>query len=214
MAWSIELVTSKQEKLLRAGQHAAFAVGSCYGASFHQLVATACCHGAPTCPARCRQRFKNAHAGCHKKGVNRVTGIACNTTDFGICGAVLLDDVGCIVVRDSIVDARDALKVVALKQLKLAAVKSDDGFPSPSLREISLLLEIEHPNVVQCREVVFSSADQEPGVVGLCRSCNSGVWMYRCLRSASQLVPYFSLEHTSSRSVQRLSATRCSTYLW
>ena len=45
------------------------------------------------------------------------------------------------------------LKVVALKQLKLAAVKSDDGFPSASLREISLLLEIEHPNVVRCREV-------------------------------------------------------------
>ena len=47
-------------------------------------------------------------------------------------------------------------KVVALKQLKLSAVKSDDGFPSSSLREISLLLEIQHPNVVRCREVVGS----------------------------------------------------------
>ena len=49
-------------------------------------------------------------------------------------------------------------KVVALKQLKLTAVKSDDGFPSSSLREISLLLEIQHPNVVRCREVARSSA--------------------------------------------------------
>ena len=49
-------------------------------------------------------------------------------------------------------------KVVALKQLKLTAVKSDDGFPSSSLREISVLLEIQHPNVVRCREVARSSA--------------------------------------------------------
>ncbi|CAE7503545.1 CDKG-2 [Symbiodinium natans] len=54
----------------------------------------------------------------------------------------------------------DTGEVVALKQLKLAAVKSDDGFPSASLREISLLLEIEHPNVVRCREVVVGNTLQ------------------------------------------------------
>ncbi|CAE7765345.1 CDKG-2 [Symbiodinium sp. CCMP2456] len=51
-------------------------------------------------------------------------------------------------------------EVVALKQLKLTAVKSDDGFPSSSLREISLLLEIQHPNVVRCREVVVGNSLQ------------------------------------------------------
>ncbi|CAE7628304.1 CDKG-2 [Symbiodinium pilosum] len=51
-------------------------------------------------------------------------------------------------------------EVVALKQLKLSAVKSDDGFPSSSLREISLLLEIQHPNVVRCREVVVGNTLQ------------------------------------------------------
>ena len=48
-------------------------------------------------------------------------------------------------------------EVVALKQLKLGAVKSEDGFPVSSIREISLLLELNHPNVVQCREVVLGN---------------------------------------------------------
>ena len=47
----------------------------------------------------------------------------------------------------------DTGEVVALKQLKLQAVKSEEGFPASSLREISILLEIHHPNIVQCREV-------------------------------------------------------------
>lgn len=45
-------------------------------------------------------------------------------------------------------------EVVALKQLKLNAARSDDGFPISSLREISILLLLVHPNVVRCREVV------------------------------------------------------------
>jgi len=51
-------------------------------------------------------------------------------------------------------------EVVALKQLKLGAVKSEDGFPISSLREISILLEIKHPNVVRCREVVTGNTAQ------------------------------------------------------
>lgn len=48
--------------------------------------------------------------------------------------------------------------IVALKQLKLSAAKSEDGFPVASLREISLLLEISHPNIVRCKEVVMGSS--------------------------------------------------------
>lgn len=51
-------------------------------------------------------------------------------------------------------------EVVALKQLKLTAVKSEDGFPVSSIREISILLEIHHPNIVQCREVVVGNTLQ------------------------------------------------------
>eukprot|EP00931_Biecheleriopsis_adriatica_P119541 TRINITY_DN94773_c0_g1_i1.p1 TRINITY_DN94773_c0_g1~~TRINITY_DN94773_c0_g1_i1.p1 ORF type:complete len:415 (+),score=71.43 TRINITY_DN94773_c0_g1_i1:50-1246(+) len=48
-------------------------------------------------------------------------------------------------------------EVVALKQLKIGAVKSEEGFPISSLRELSILLEIRHPNVVRCREVATGS---------------------------------------------------------
>ncbi|CAJ1332077.1 unnamed protein product, partial [Effrenium voratum] len=51
-------------------------------------------------------------------------------------------------------------EVVALKQLKLAAVKSEDGFPVASLREMSLLLEARHPNIVRCHEVVVGNTLQ------------------------------------------------------
>lgn len=44
-------------------------------------------------------------------------------------------------------------EVVALKQLKVQAAKSDDGFPVASLREISILLKLDHQNIVRCREV-------------------------------------------------------------
>lgn len=49
-------------------------------------------------------------------------------------------------------------EVVALKQLKLNAARSEDGFPMPSLREISILLQLSHPNIVRCREVVVGSS--------------------------------------------------------
>lgn len=49
-------------------------------------------------------------------------------------------------------------EVVALKQLKLAAAKSDDGFPVPSLREVELLLKVDHVNIVSLLEVCIGSS--------------------------------------------------------
>ncbi|CAI2725347.1 unnamed protein product [Schistosoma spindalis] len=50
--------------------------------------------------------------------------------------------------------ARDTVskEVVALKKVRMENVR--DGIPISSLREITLLLSIKHPNVVHLREVV------------------------------------------------------------
>lgn len=43
---------------------------------------------------------------------------------------------------------------VALKKIRLE--KEDDGVPSTAIREISLLKNIKHPNVVELKEVLYS----------------------------------------------------------
>ncbi|CAB3977211.1 cyclin-dependent kinase 1-like [Paramuricea clavata] len=44
-------------------------------------------------------------------------------------------------------------KLVALKKIRLEC--EDEGMPSTSLREISVLKELEHPNIVQLQRVVY-----------------------------------------------------------
>lgn len=41
--------------------------------------------------------------------------------------------------------------VVALKRIRLET--EDDGIPSTALREISVLRELEHPNIVRCAAI-------------------------------------------------------------
>merc|ERR1712224_960033 len=43
---------------------------------------------------------------------------------------------------------------VAIKKIRLE--KEDDGVPSTAIREISLLKNLKHPNVVELKEVLFS----------------------------------------------------------
>jgi len=43
---------------------------------------------------------------------------------------------------------------VAIKKIRLE--KEDDGVPSTAIREISLLKNLRHPNVVELKEVLFS----------------------------------------------------------
>jgi len=48
-------------------------------------------------------------------------------------------------------------EILALKQLKLNAAKSDEGFPISSLREMTLLAKLDHVNVVRLHEVVMGA---------------------------------------------------------
>ncbi|KAG6597998.1 CMGC/CDK protein kinase [Phytophthora cinnamomi] len=47
--------------------------------------------------------------------------------------------------------------VVALKQVKMSADVSQEGFPITALRETNVLLSLDHPNIVQVREMVVGS---------------------------------------------------------
>jgi serine/threonine protein kinase len=44
--------------------------------------------------------------------------------------------------------------IVAIKQIKLE--KDDDGMPSTAVREISLLQNLKHGNIVELKEVIFN----------------------------------------------------------
>ncbi|CAI5734545.1 unnamed protein product [Hyaloperonospora brassicae] len=48
--------------------------------------------------------------------------------------------------------------VVALKQVKMGADASREGFPVTALRETNVLLALAHPNIVQVREMVVGSS--------------------------------------------------------
>ena len=45
-------------------------------------------------------------------------------------------------------------EVVALKKIKIEKAQQGRGFPVTSLREINILLDITHPNVVSLKEIV------------------------------------------------------------
>ena len=45
-------------------------------------------------------------------------------------------------------------EIVAVKRIRLE--KEDDGVPSTAIREISLLKNLKHPNVVELKAVFFS----------------------------------------------------------
>jgi len=47
--------------------------------------------------------------------------------------------------------------IVALKQVKLNQLAAKVGFPPTALREINVLLQMHHPNIIQVREMVVGS---------------------------------------------------------
>ena len=48
-------------------------------------------------------------------------------------------------------------EIVALKRVKLNKELVREGFPTSALREVSLLLQLKHENIVNVREVVMGS---------------------------------------------------------
>lgn len=44
-------------------------------------------------------------------------------------------------------------EIVALKKIRME--HEDEGVPSTAIREISLLKEVQHPNIVKLKDIVF-----------------------------------------------------------
>jgi len=62
-------------------------------------------------------------------------------------------------------------EIYALKQVKLGAEANKVGFPVTALREINILLALQHPNIVRVREmVVGSSIDKVYMVMEYCEN--------------------------------------------
>lgn len=55
--------------------------------------------------------------------------------------------------------AKDTNKVHALKKIKLPPSFTAEGFPMTSVREINLLLSLQHPHIVDVTEVVAQGKD-------------------------------------------------------
>lgn len=51
--------------------------------------------------------------------------------------------------------AKDAQtdRIVALKKIRME--HEDEGVPSTAIREISLLKEVQHPNIVELKDIVY-----------------------------------------------------------
>ena len=47
-------------------------------------------------------------------------------------------------------------EIVAIKKLKLE--KEKEGFPITALRELSTLISLRHPNIIEVKEVVYGSS--------------------------------------------------------
>ena len=108
-------------------------------------------NGSPTCISRHNSLLHGCRSvDCYKR---------LNFIDQGTYG---------VVFRAKCIDTGD---IVALKQVKLNNLVAKVGFPITALREINILLSLNHPNIIQVREmVVGSSIDKIFMVMNYCEN--------------------------------------------
>uniref|UniRef100_A0A8C0GBF8 Protein kinase domain-containing protein n=1 Tax=Chelonoidis abingdonii TaxID=106734 RepID=A0A8C0GBF8_CHEAB len=86
---------------------------------------------------------------------------------------------GCVTVLDHARDTQ-ADKIVALKKVQMD--KEKDGIPISSLREITLLLKLWHPNIMELKEVVMGNHLKSIFLVmGYCERDLARLLMWCCL---------------------------------
>ena len=66
-------------------------------------------------------------------------------------------------VHECVSSSMEIVKVAALKKIKLEC--EDEGVPGTTLREVSLLKELQHPNIVRVLEMFDDTWDGELHVV-------------------------------------------------
>jgi cell division cycle 2-like protein len=82
---------------------------------------------------------------------------ACRNVDEAFDGQIRIDE-GAYGVVFQATDSRTGEKV-ALKRVKLT--KEREGFPITALREVTILLRLKHPNIINVREVVLDRSMQK-----------------------------------------------------
>lgn len=72
-----------------------------------------------------------------------------------------------MVFRARCIESRE---IYALKQVKLGPEVSKVGFPHTALREINILLALNHPNIVKVKEMVMGTQDKIYMVMEYCEN--------------------------------------------
>ena len=72
-------------------------------------------------------------------------------------------------------------EIVAMKKIRLES--EQEGVPSTAIREISLLRELQHPNIVSLKEILMQ-------VLRLLQSQAKNMAPYHVLSSGSKALPY------------------------
>ena len=50
-------------------------------------------------------------------------------------------------------------KIIAIKKIRIENV--EEGIPSTALREISLIKQLEHPNIIKIQEIIYEEKSVE-----------------------------------------------------
>ena len=88
-------------------------------------------------------------------------------------------------------------EIVAMKKIRLES--EQEGVPSTAIREISLLRELQHPNIVSLKEILMQ-------VLRLLQSQANNMAPNQVLSSGSKAVPYIRVPHHGPEEVHGWSS--------